>query len=126
MIENIKETRLNNGLAVLTDQMPGVRSVTLAFFFRTGSRNEPDALNGITHFIEHAVFKGTATRSALDIAIEQDRLGGTLEAPRASWKYYPLEKLFGARTTKSVMNNWRGAKTIVRRNLDRSLYLLAR
>jgi predicted Zn-dependent peptidase len=80
MIENIKETRLKNGLAVLTDQMPGVRSVTLAFFFRTGSRNEPDGLNGITHFIEHAVFKGTATRSALDIAIEQDRLGGTLEA----------------------------------------------
>lgn len=80
MIENIKETRLENGLTVLTDQMPGVRSVTLAFFFRTGSRNEPDALNGITHFIEHAVFKGTATRSALDIAIEQDRLGGTLEA----------------------------------------------
>jgi len=80
MIENIKETRLKNGLAVLTDQMPGVRSVTLAFFFRTGSRNEPDALNGITHFIEHAVFKGTAKRSALDIAIEQDRLGGTLEA----------------------------------------------
>ncbi|PYT01326.1 MAG: peptidase M16 [Acidobacteria bacterium] len=80
MIENIKETRLKNGLVVLTDQMSGVRSVTLAFFFRTGSRNEPDALNGITHFIEHAVFKGTATRSALDIAIEQDRLGGTLEA----------------------------------------------
>ena len=80
MIENIKETRLDSGLVVLTDQMPGVRSVTLAFFFRTGSRNEPDALNGITHFIEHAVFKGTSTRSALDIAIEQDRLGGTLEA----------------------------------------------
>ncbi len=80
MIENIKETRLRNGLVILTDQMPGVRSVTLGFFFRTGSRNEPRDLNGITHFIEHAVFKGTKRRSALDIAVEQDRLGGSLEA----------------------------------------------
>ncbi len=60
--------------------MPGVRSATLGFFFRLGSRHEPDELNGITHFIEHAVFKGTKKRSALEIAIEQDRLGGTLEA----------------------------------------------
>jgi predicted Zn-dependent peptidase len=80
MKEDIKETRFENGLVVLTDRMPGVRSVTLGFFLRVGSRNEPDELNGITHFIEHAVFKGTKRRSALDIAIEQDRLGGTLEA----------------------------------------------
>jgi predicted Zn-dependent peptidase len=80
MKEDIKETRFENGLVVLTDRMPGVRSVTLGFFLRVGSRNEPDELNGITHFIEHAVFKGTNRRSALDIAIEQDRLGGTLEA----------------------------------------------
>ena len=80
MKEDIRETRFDNGLVVLTDRMPGVRSVTLGFFFRVGSRHEPDELNGITHFIEHAVFKGTKRRSALDIAIEQDRLGGTLEA----------------------------------------------
>jgi predicted Zn-dependent peptidase len=78
--ENIEESRLPNGLVVLTDRMPGVRSVTLGFFFRMGSRHEPDELNGITHFIEHGVFKGTQKRTALDIAIEQDRLGGTLEA----------------------------------------------
>ena len=80
MKEDIKETRLDNGLVILTDRMLGVRSVTLGFFFRVGSRHEPDELNGITHFIEHAVFKGTKRRSALDIAIEQDRLGGSLEA----------------------------------------------
>lgn len=80
MREDIHETRFDDGLVVLTDHMPGVRSVTLGFFFRVGSRHEPNELNGITHFIEHAVFKGTARRSALDIAIEQDRLGGTLEA----------------------------------------------
>jgi predicted Zn-dependent peptidase len=60
--------------------MPGVRSATLGFFFRSGSRHEPGDLNGISHFIEHTVFKGTERRSALDIAIEQDRLGGNLEA----------------------------------------------
>ncbi|NOT48498.1 MAG: insulinase family protein [Acidobacteria bacterium] len=80
MTEDIKETRLENGLVVLTDRMDGVRSATLGFFYRTGSRNEPDELNGITHFIEHCVFKGSTKRSALDIAIEQDRLGGGLDA----------------------------------------------
>ena len=60
--------------------MPGVRSATLGFFFRVGSRHEPAGLNGISHFIEHTVFKGTTRRSALDIAIEQDRLGGNLDA----------------------------------------------
>ncbi len=60
--------------------MPGVRSATLGFFFRVGSRQEPLELNGISHFIEHTVFKGTTRRSALDIAIEQDRLGGNLDA----------------------------------------------
>lgn len=80
MKEDIEETRLDNGLVVLTDRMPGVRSVTLGFFFRAGAQHEPAELNGISHFIEHTVFKGTAKRSALDIAIEQDRLGGNLEA----------------------------------------------
>lgn len=80
MKENIKETRLENGLCILTDHMPSVRSVTLGFFYRIGSRHEPVELNGITHFIEHTVFKGTKKRSALDIAIEQDRLGGNLDA----------------------------------------------
>ncbi len=80
MKEDIKETRLDNGLVVLTDRMPGVRSATLGFFFRVGARHEPAELNGISHFIEHTVFKGTSRRSALDIAIEQDRLGGNLDA----------------------------------------------
>lgn len=80
MKEDIRETRLENGIVILTDKMSGVRSATLGFFYRVGSRNEPDELNGITHFIEHCVFKGTKRRSAMDIAIEQDRLGGTLDA----------------------------------------------
>ena len=80
MKEDIQETRLENGLAILTDRMEGVRSATLGFFFRIGSRHEPVELHGISHFIEHTVFKGTKKRSALDIAIETDRLGGNLDA----------------------------------------------
>ncbi|MCY7347625.1 MAG: insulinase family protein [Pyrinomonadaceae bacterium] len=80
MRENIQTTRFENGLTILTDRMPDVRSVTLGFFFRKGSRHEPNELNGISHFIEHAVFKGTKRHSALQIAIETDRLGGNLDA----------------------------------------------
>ena len=80
MKEDIQETRLDSGLVVLTDRMPGVRSATLGFFYRVGSRHEPRELTGISHFIEHTVFKGTAKRSALEIAVEQDRLGGNLDA----------------------------------------------
>jgi len=79
MKEDIQETRFENGLVILTDRMPDLRSVTLGFFFKKGSRHEPGELNGISHFIEHAVFKGTEKRSALDIAIETERLGGNLD-----------------------------------------------
>lgn len=80
MTENIQTTRFQNGLTVITDKMPDVRSATLGFFFNRGSRHEPTDLNGISHFIEHTVFKGTKRRSALEIAVEQDRLGGNLDA----------------------------------------------
>lgn len=80
MKENIQTTRFLNGLTILTDKMPDVRSITLGFFFSIGARHEPVELNGISHFIEHAVFKGTDKRSALEIAIETDRLGGNLDA----------------------------------------------
>jgi predicted Zn-dependent peptidase len=80
MKENIQTTRLENGLTIITEKMPDVRSATLGFWIKKGSRHEPEKLNGICHFIEHAVFKGTAKRSALDIAIETDKLGGNLDA----------------------------------------------
>ena len=80
MADNIQETRFSNGLTILTDPMPGVRSATLGFFYRVGARHEPRELHGISHFIEHTVFKGTGKRTALEIAIETDRLGGNLDA----------------------------------------------
>lgn len=80
MKENIQQTTFKNGLKILTDKMPDVRSATLGFFYKRGSRHEPFELNGISHFIEHTVFKGTDTRSALEIARETDRLGGNFDA----------------------------------------------
>jgi predicted Zn-dependent peptidase len=80
MIDDIQTTRLPNGIAVLTEHMPGLRSVTAGIWVRRGSRHESPELNGICHFIEHAVFKGTRLRSARDIAVETDRLGGHLDA----------------------------------------------
>src|ERR1041384_8885278 len=68
MIDDIQSTKLPNGIAVLTEHMPGLRSVTSGIWVRRGSRHESAELNGICHFIEHAVFKGTRHRSARDIA----------------------------------------------------------
>lgn len=80
MIDQVKTTRLPNGLTILTEHMPGLRSVSFGIWVRRGSRHESAPLNGICHFIEHALFKGTRTRSAHDIAVESDRLGGHLDA----------------------------------------------
>src|SRR5437764_11447919 len=80
MIDQVQTTRLPNGLTIMTEHMPGLRSVSLGIWVRRGSRHEAAALNGIHHFIEHALFKGTQRRSAHQIASEADRLGGHLDA----------------------------------------------
>lgn len=80
MTEQVQLTRLPNGLTVLTERMPGLRSATVGIWVRRGSRHEPADWNGVCHFIEHAVFKGTERRTALDIAVESDRLGGHFDA----------------------------------------------
>jgi len=80
MIDEVRSTKLSNGIKVLTEHMPGLRSITTGIWVRRGSRHEAPELNGICHFIEHAVFKGTQRRTARDIAVESDRLGGNLDA----------------------------------------------
>jgi len=80
MIDQVQTTRLPNGLTILTEHMPGLRSVSLGIWVRRGSRHESPDLNGICHFIEHALFKGTRRRSSHEIATESDRLGGHLDA----------------------------------------------
>jgi predicted Zn-dependent peptidase len=80
VVRNISSTTLGNGLHVITEAMSHVRSVSAGIWIDAGSRTETGAQNGIAHFIEHMVFKGTATRSAEDIARTMDSLGGHLDA----------------------------------------------
>jgi len=77
---NIRKTILPNGLMVLTEAMPHMRSVSMGVWIGTGSRDESDEHNGISHFVEHMVFKGSTTRSASQIAREVDAIGGNLDA----------------------------------------------
>lgn len=80
MTNQVQSTKLPNGLTVLSESMAGLRSVTAGIWLRNGSRQESPDLNGISHFIEHTVFKGTQRRTARDIANESDRLGGHIDA----------------------------------------------
>ena len=77
---NIRRTVLPNGLLVLTESIPHVRSVSMGVWIASGSRDEPLELNGISHFVEHMVFKGTTTRNAQQFAREVDSIGGNLDA----------------------------------------------
>jgi len=71
---------LPNGMVVIAETMPHVHSVSIGCWVRSGSRSEPEPLNGIAHFIEHMVFKGTVRRGAEQIAREMDSVGGMLDA----------------------------------------------
>jgi predicted Zn-dependent peptidase len=77
---NIRKTVLPNGMLVLTESMPHMRSVSMGAWVKQGSRDETAEENGISHFVEHMVFKGTTSRSAQDIAREVDSIGGNLDA----------------------------------------------
>ena len=77
---NICKSILDNGLIVLTESIPHVRSVSMGAWIGSGSRDEAAEINGISHFVEHMVFKGTTTRSARQIAREVDTIGGNLDA----------------------------------------------
>ena len=75
-----RRTVLPNGLTVLSETMPGVRSVAFGAWVRAASLHEPRELMGVSHLLEHMVFKGTARRSAKQIALELEALGGSLDA----------------------------------------------
>jgi len=76
----IRRTTLDNGVRVVTEAMPHVRSVSVGIWISTGSRREAPNENGICHFIEHMLFKGTLSRSAEEIARSVDSIGGNLDA----------------------------------------------
>ena len=71
---------LPGGLRVVTEAMPGVRSATVGVWVGVGSRDESPTLSGASHFLEHLLFKGTASRSALDISVQLDEVGGEFNA----------------------------------------------
>src|SRR5512135_1510993 len=79
-VRNLRRTILPNGLTILTEQMSHLRSVSIGIWVKAGSRHEDPDVNGITHFIEHMVFKGTRSRSAQQIARQIDSIGGNIDA----------------------------------------------
>lgn len=78
--ETVRRSILPGGLKVVTEQIPTVRSVSVGIWVKTGSRHESRKQGGITHFLEHMLFKGTETRSAFDIALSMEAVGGFLNA----------------------------------------------
>ncbi|HEX6573832.1 MAG TPA: pitrilysin family protein [Gemmatimonadaceae bacterium] len=76
----LRRTVLSNGLTVLSEHMPGVRSVALGAWVRAASLNETPEIMGVSHMLEHMVFKGTSNRSARDLALSLEILGGSLDA----------------------------------------------
>ena len=79
-LRNIQREQLPSGLIVLTEGMQHIRSVSIGIWVKTGSRHELAEHNGISHFLEHMVFKGTQSRTAEDIARQIDSIGGNLDA----------------------------------------------
>jgi predicted Zn-dependent peptidase len=77
---SITRTEFTSGLRVVTERMPGVRSVSIGIWVLAGSRDERPAISGHCHFLEHLLFKGTDTRTALDIAEAFDAVGGDVNA----------------------------------------------
>jgi predicted Zn-dependent peptidase len=76
----VEQTELPNGLRIVTETMPEARSVSLGAWVRVGGRDEPAELSGASHFLEHLLFKGTAARSAREIAEAVDCVGGEMNA----------------------------------------------
>src|SRR4051812_6620430 len=77
---SIRKQVLPNGLTILTERMEHIRSVAIGIWVKAGSRHEQPDVNGISHFVEHMVFKGTRHRTALDIARQMDSIGGNMDA----------------------------------------------
>ncbi|HLJ90538.1 MAG TPA: pitrilysin family protein [Candidatus Angelobacter sp.] len=77
---NIRREILPNGLILLTEEMSHIRSISIGIWMKSGSRDESPDLNGISHFTEHMVFKGTTSRSAQQIARQVDSIGGNMDA----------------------------------------------
>jgi predicted Zn-dependent peptidase len=79
-VTDLRITQLDSGLTVATERVPGTLSVATGVWVGVGARDEPDATSGVSHFLEHLLFKGTPRRSAIDISRTIDRCGGDINA----------------------------------------------
>src|ERR1700709_138921 len=79
----VRRSVLPSGVRILSEAVPGARSATIGYWVAVGSRDETPTTYGSTHFLEHLLFKGTLTRSALDIAVSFDSVGGEHNAMTA-------------------------------------------
>lgn len=121
MLENLRISRLSNGITVVSLAKPEAESARVAIRVRVGSRNETEALNGASHFIEHMLFKGTARRSAKGISQAIEGQGGSINAytDRDNTCYYakvPYDKLT---TALSVLTDLFYNSVFDPRELDR-------
>ena len=80
VVTTVRRTVLPGGLRVITEAMPGVRSASIGVWVGVGSRDESPTMSGASHFLEHLLFRGTPTRSALDISVSLDEVGGEFNA----------------------------------------------
>ncbi len=89
-IDGIHLTRLDSGLVVASDAMPGLETAAIGVWVGVGTRHEPASINGVAHMLEHMAFKGTRRRSARDISVEIESVGGHLNAytSRENTAYY--------------------------------------
>jgi len=76
----VSKVTLNNGIVLITEPVATAKTAAVGFWFFTGSRYETENQRGISHFVEHMLFKGTTTKSAFDIAVSFDRIGGYINA----------------------------------------------
>src|ERR1700726_1301949 len=79
-VRNIRREILPNGLTLITEEMEQIRSASIGIWVKTGARDEDPQRNGLSHFIEHMVFKGTKHRTAEEIARQVDSIGGNMDA----------------------------------------------
>lgn len=79
-IDFVNKTTLSNGLKIVTEHIDSIKSISVGIWVKTGSRNETKKQAGITHFLEHMLFKGTKNRTAYDIALSMEAVGGYLNA----------------------------------------------
>lgn len=101
-IENVRKVVLPSGLRIVAEEVPQVRSITVGAWVLTGSRDEPEERAGISHFIEHMLFKGTRRRSALAIAKQSEAIGGHIDAFTARENSCYYARVFEEHLPKAV------------------------